>query len=110
VARWAALGRVEDEHSQALARFAFDKTVDKYIEYLTTNPEVQELVQQQSTGLANEVIEEVRERTVSIDNLLEGMARSVLRRMPRAVLPAPPETLRMSASPHPPQKSKRKSG
>jgi hypothetical protein len=110
LARWVALGRVEDAHSRALAQVAFDKTVDEYIEYLTTNPEVQELVQQQSTGLANEVIEEVRERTVSIDNLLEGMTRSVLRRMPRAVLPAPPETLRMSASPHHLQKNKRKPG
>lgn len=98
MARWVEVGRAEEARSRALARVAFDKTVDQYIEYLTTNPEVQELVQTQSTGLANEVIEEVRERTVSADSLLEGMARSFLRRLPRRALPPPP-TLRMIAAP-----------
>jgi hypothetical protein len=98
-ARWVEIGRAEDAHSRKLAQVAFDKTIDEYIEYLTSNPEVQELVQQQSTGLANEVIEEVRERTVSADNLLEGIARSLLHRVPRAALPEPPSSLRKIAAP-----------
>jgi hypothetical protein len=98
-ARWVETGRAEDAHSRKLAQIAFDKSIDEYIEYLTSNPEVQELVQQQSSGLANEVIEEVRERTVSADNLLEGIARSLLHRVPRAALPEPPPSLRKIAAP-----------
>jgi hypothetical protein len=97
-ARWVKLGKAEDAHSRRLAQVAFDKSVDEYIEYLTSNPEVQELVQKQSTGLANEVIEEVRERTVSADNLLEGIARSLLHRVPRAALPEPSPALRQIAA------------
>ncbi len=97
VARWIELGRAEDAHSRELVRVAFDETVDDYIEYLTTNPEVKELVEQQSTGLATEVIEEVRERTVSVDHFLEGIARSLLHRSPRSTLPATPVDIRMSA-------------
>jgi len=97
--RWIALGREEEAHNRLLAKVAFDKAVDEYIEYLTQNPEVQELVQKQSSGLANEVIEEVRERTVSADTFLEGLARSLLRRFPRRELPAPPpEVIARAAS------------
>lgn len=98
-ARWIALGREEEAHSRMLAQVAFDKTVDEYIEYLTQNPEVKELVQQQSSGLANEVIEEVRERTVSADTFLEGLARSLLRRFPRRELPPPPPEVIARAAP-----------
>ena len=97
--RWIALGRREEAHSRLLAKVAFDKTVDEYIEYLTHNPEVKDLVQMQSSGLANEVIEEVRERTVSADTFLEGLARSLLRRFPRRELPAPPPEVIARAAP-----------
>lgn len=95
---WIERGRQEEVRSRALIEVAFGKTLDEYIDYLTSNPEVQELVQMQSTGLANEVIEEVRERTVSADTFLEGLVRSVLRRNPRAHLPGPPAEIRMSAA------------
>ncbi len=98
IERWIERGRQEDARSRTLIEVAFGKTVDEYIDYLTSNPEVQELVQMQSTGLANEVIEEVRERTVSADTLLEGLVRSVFRRKPRAHLPGPPPEIRVSAA------------
>jgi hypothetical protein len=98
VERWISLGKEEEKHSRLLAEIAFDKTVDTYIEYLTNNPEVKELVQSQSTGLATEVIEEVRERTVSADTFLEGLARSLLRREPRSHLPVPPANVRLNAA------------
>jgi hypothetical protein len=54
---------------------------DVYITYLTQNPEqVQTLVQGQSKGLVSEVTDEVRARTVTADNLVETVARSILRR------------------------------
>ena len=98
IERWVSIGQIEDARSRMLAEKGFDEVVDTYIEYLASNPELQELVQSQSTGLANEVVEEVRERTVSADTFLEGLARSLLRRLPRSALPEPPAALRTHAT------------
>jgi hypothetical protein len=71
---------------------------DDYIGYLNTNPEkVQDLLAGQSTGIANELVEEVRERTVSADNVFEMIARSILRRTPREQLPEPPPDVQRRA-------------
>lgn len=108
VEHWIAIGRKEEIHSRLLADKAYDDIVDTFIENLATNPEVQELVQTQSTGLAQEVVEEVRERTVSADTFLEGVARSLLRRVPRRSLPEPPPDVRAhAASLRPDRKGKR---
>jgi len=96
--RWAAVGRIEEQRSQELAKIAFDKTNDMYLAYLGENPEVRDLLQAQSTGLASEMVEEVRERTVSTDTLLEGKLRALLRRAPRASLDAPPPEIRYRAT------------
>jgi len=45
-------------------------------------------------SFAEEIVEEVRERTVSADNLLEGFLRHILRRPPRIELPVPSEVVR----------------
>jgi hypothetical protein len=108
VNRWIERGRREARLSRRLAETALKTTVDQNIEYLTTNPEVQELVQTQSTGLANEVIEEVRERTVSADTFLEGLARSLLRRVPRQYLPEPSGEVRQRATGFRPPKKRKK--
>jgi hypothetical protein len=71
---------------------------DEYIEYLNTNPAmVQDLLTGQSTGIATELMEEVRERTVSADNVFEMIARSILRRTPREQLPEPPPDVQRRA-------------
>lgn len=63
---------------------------DEYLSYLHQNPEqVQVLVQGQSIDMATEVMEEVRERTVTADSFIELLARSLLRRTPREKLPEP---------------------
>lgn len=98
VARWQARGSLESAAGKQLAQTALKNTVNAYIESLTNNPEVRELVQTQSTGLANEAIEEVRERAVSADKLLEGMLRALFRRTPRKLLPPPPIEVRESAT------------
>jgi hypothetical protein len=64
---------------------------------LADKPEVQDLITGQTTGLAGEVLDEVRERTVSGDSFLEGIVRAVLRKTPRAELPPPPLEVRQSA-------------
>jgi hypothetical protein len=97
VQHWIERGRSEEQRSRAVAALAFDETIDAFLEYLTQNPEVKDLVQSQSSGLANEVLEEARERAVSADHFLESLARSLLRRIPRSRLPEPPPELRQSA-------------
>ncbi len=98
VNRWAALGHIEEQRSKELAKIAFDKTNDMYLAYLAENPEVRDLLQAQSSGLAYEMVEEVRERTVSTDTLLEDKVRALLHRAPRATLDAPPPEVRHRAT------------
>jgi hypothetical protein len=99
VNHWIELGRSEDEHSQALARAAFYERVDTTIDYLSAEPGVRELVQSQGVSLAGEVVEEVRERSVSADNFLEGVVRTMLRRPQRSELPEPPIEIKSKATP-----------
>ena len=67
---------------------------DEYIEHLQENPEaVQALIEEQSLGLAGQVTDAVRARTVTADALLEGFVRAVLRRQPREQLPDPPSVV-----------------
>ena len=77
-----------------MASFTYDEIVDEFINRLADNPEVQELVAQQSLSLAAGVRDEVRERTVTSDNVLEDIARRILRREPRPELPEPPPEVR----------------
>jgi len=74
---------------------------DRYVEHLRENPEgVQELVQGQSVGLVNEVMNSLRQRTVAFDDRLESVVRAMLRRTPRSELPPPPVSVRRRAD-HP---------
>jgi hypothetical protein len=63
---------------------------DGYIDYLHEHPEqVQDLIQSQSVSLGTEIVDGVRERTVTADSFFETLIRSLLRREPRAELPEP---------------------
>lgn len=95
--RWIAIGQREEARSRALADQTYNRIVDDFIGYLGDKPEVQELIAGQTTGLAGEVLDEVRERTVSGDSFLEGIVRAVLRKAPRAELPPPSTEIRQSA-------------
>ncbi len=97
VNRLVALGQGEEMHSRLLTQSALRKTFEQSIHHIAIDPEVQDLIQRQGTGLATEVIEEVRERTVSIDTFMERLARMLLRRGPREELPEPPIALRIRA-------------
>ena len=94
VDRWITLGREEDARSRVYAEKVITGTVDDSIGYLADNDEIRELIETQTTGLVIEVVEEIRERTVSMDILLEGMVRSLFHRQPRAKLPKPPVSIR----------------
>lgn len=97
VDRWIDIGRLEETHSRMMAETALSGTVDETIDYLAENPGVQQLITSQTTSLAEEVVEEVRERTVSADILLEGLGRALFRRKPRHSLPPPPVEAQLSA-------------
>lgn len=101
------IGRLEGDISRNLVDVAVYNTVDDSLEYLAENPEVKELVQTQSTGLAGEFIEEIRERTVSADNFVEGVVRYILRRPARLDLPPPPPEVRKRAERLHPEKRTR---
>lgn len=95
--RWTSLGRSEYIRSRAMAQTAIESTYQETIDTLANDPEIQELIQTQGIGLAGEVVDELRERSVSADNFLDGFVRALLRRTPRAELPPPPEDVQKSA-------------
>jgi len=95
--RWTSLGRSEYIRSRAMAQTAVENTYQETVDILANDPEIQELIQTQGIGLAGEVVDELRERSVSADNFLDGFVRALLRRTPRAELPLPPEDVQKSA-------------
>ena len=89
--------RYLETHPEALERLVRSQG-DMFIAYLNQNPDmVKELVAGQSSGLATELVEGVRARAVSADNVFEMVARSILRRTPRAQLPEPPPDVQRRA-------------
>ncbi len=71
---------------------------DVYIDYLNDHPtSVQTLVQGQSLSLAGQLRDEVRERTVTGDSLVDSIVRGILRLKPRDELPPPPEIVQRRA-------------
>jgi uncharacterized RDD family membrane protein YckC len=93
VAHWVKLGRAEEARSRAVAQTALHRLIDESMDQLADNPRVhvfiQEVVQTQSLGLADEVVEEIRERTVTADLILERLGRLRLGHPPRESLPSP---------------------
>ena len=87
VDRWAETGRREEVRSRAVAEASLGTFMQRSVSDLTQSEQVQILVQQvvqsQSTGLIEEILEEIRERMVSLD---VALARR-LRRPPVAVPP-----------------------
>lgn len=93
VERWAERGRAEEAYSRLLFLTAVEETFGSSMDQLAEAPQLQNLVRKQSAGLSQEMMDEVRERTVSGDLLVEQVARSLLRRAPRRTLPPPPTAL-----------------
>ncbi len=75
---------------------------DAYINYLLDHPDaVQELIQGQSIGMAEQVMEDIRERAATSDSVLELFARQLLGRPPRESLPPPPPDVQAQAERRP---------
>lgn len=98
VAAWVELGRQQEPASRKMARLAYLRIVDEFIDHLAENEELAELVQEQSVSLAAEAVDSMRSRTVSADTLAERVVRRMLRRPPRDELPPPPDEVRRAAA------------
>jgi len=98
VERWVNVGKLEYQHSYRLAKTALQSTINESINTLADNPEIHNLIETQSAGLANEVLEETRERSVTADNFIEDILRALLRRPLRSELPPPPDEMREKAT------------
>lgn len=93
--------------AQILPTLAIDEQIEmliraqgnKYIDYLNENPDkVRNLISGQSMGLAEQMLDEVRERTVTADSAAEMLVRNLLRKRPRADVGAPPENVQARAA------------
>ena len=71
----------------AMNHFLFRKESNASMDQLGSAPALQDLVRKQSAGLTQDVLDEVRERTVTGDYVAEHLARTLLRRVPRKYLP-----------------------
>jgi hypothetical protein len=78
--RWTDRGWIEEQHSRRMAREAAARVVDELLDYMAQNPEVRELIEQQSLNMAETAVDEVRDRTATADMWIERIARSLLHR------------------------------
>ncbi len=81
------LGRAEERSGRALVRRTTANGIDELLDYLAQKPEIRALVQQQSLGIADEMMGEIRDRSATADALAERIARAILRRPQREALP-----------------------
>lgn len=76
VEQWIHRGRSEEVRSRALAEVSLNNLVEESVSDLTQNTEVQTVVSQliasQSTSIVGELLDEIRERFVSLDIILMG--------------------------------------
>jgi len=93
VARWQAMGRAEETRSRNLAARALataaEETMDELVHNERVEVFVQEIIESQTAGILDEIVEEIRERTVSSDNFFEGPIRRLFRRPQRVQVPGP---------------------
>lgn len=92
VDRWTERGWEEATRSRDLVETAMVQVVDASIDQIAQNPQVVELVQTQGQSLTQEIAEELRERAVSADLLLDrwvcrGLGRQT-RRLPASTTEA----------------------
>jgi uncharacterized RDD family membrane protein YckC len=83
VSRWVERGRIEEARSHVVAEETMGATMGASLDFVAQHPQVQELVQTQSTGLTAEIAEELRERAVSADLVLQRVVDRLRRRRPR---------------------------
>jgi uncharacterized RDD family membrane protein YckC len=90
--RWVEAGKELDTGSRAVAVVSLDRAAQESLEVVTVEPHVQALVQEivaaQGTGIASEIIKEVREHAVSLDMGIDR-AWATLRGRPKPDIATP---------------------
>jgi hypothetical protein len=84
-------GRAEEFVGRLMAETALQDSVSWVMDYIAENPEIRDLVQTQAIGFTEEIAIGVRERSITADNVLDGLLRKLFRRTPRSELPGPPQ-------------------
>ena len=97
VDEWGRRGREETDRGRQITHTAVASTMDDAIVHMAQNPALEELVQQQSVSLAQQLIEQVRQIAVSADYFFEGVIRYLLHHPPRELLPPPSEAVQQQA-------------
>ncbi len=85
------VGRSEETVGRRLARETFEATLDEVFDYMGRNPELRQILQQQSVGLTDEVVDQLRDRAAVADTLVDRIAGAILRRSPAPAETVPPD-------------------
>ena len=83
VARWTDVGRREHARGRMIAKRALSELSSSGISSFADSPEVREMVKSQSTGIAMEALDTVRQQTEVADRFVEQIARKLFGRKPR---------------------------
>lgn len=81
---WVAAGRREEYLGRQLAQDAVTESIEEVLDYLAVSPEMDELVQQQSTDLVEDVFDDVGERTSRSGMILVDWFSGMALRRPRS--------------------------
>ncbi len=86
-------GRVEEQNSRrALQQETIDDLINEFVEYLVLKIKVQEIIQQEGTTIAVDVVDEFRDQSSNVDSILEQKLRSIFRKSTPKEPTEPPNT------------------
>lgn len=89
---WIDAGRIRENESRLMARQAATIIIDDFIDYLSTNKEIRELVQEQGASMGGEALEEIRGRSANADEFAEQIFNIILRRRSRMIAQSNPSS------------------
>jgi hypothetical protein len=84
VGEWVAVGRREEYLGRQLAQDTVTESIEETLDYLAESPEMDELTQQQSVDLIEDVFEDVGERTSRSGMILVDWFSGMALRRPRS--------------------------
>jgi hypothetical protein len=80
--RWAELGAREEQAGRDLARLAVGVMFENAMNRVAQSPELKQVIEEQSGGLTSSAMGELRESSARADQVVESVARRLLRRRP----------------------------
>jgi len=91
---WIQTGRREELLSRSLVLDeAYEGLVDDVLDYVAQKPEIRDLVQDQSVGMAGEIVGVFRERSTDVDSYLANKANAILHPRRTKALPTSQDKL-----------------